>query len=134
MSKEQQTKITLQELMRRKEQMLEAKKKKKTAEFYVASLDGTITIEEPSAAICRDCAELEESNDADEYLLLNVIVDPPLQKKEIQDAFECKMPLDIIEKIFAPGEIRALAAAALELAGFGSDSVRKVSPTENIKN
>ena len=39
------TKITLQELIRRKEQMLESKAKPKTGTLYIKSLDGTITIE-----------------------------------------------------------------------------------------
>lgn len=46
------TKITLQEIMKRKEQMLEAKKGKKTAEIYIESLDGTIIIQEPSRSLC----------------------------------------------------------------------------------
>ena len=35
------TKITLQELIRRKEQMLESKSKPKTGTLYIKSLDGT---------------------------------------------------------------------------------------------
>ena len=35
------TKITLEELIRRKEQMLESKKKPKTATLYIKSLGGT---------------------------------------------------------------------------------------------
>ena len=41
------TKMTLAELMRRKEQMLAAKKTKKTRDLYVSSIDSVITIEEP---------------------------------------------------------------------------------------
>ena len=45
------TKITLQELIRRKEQMLESRKKPKTGTLYIKSLDGTITIESPTASM-----------------------------------------------------------------------------------
>ena len=47
------TKITLQELIRRKEQMLESKAKPKTGTLYIKSLDGTITIEGPTASMRR---------------------------------------------------------------------------------
>ena len=48
------TKITLEELIRKKEQMLESKKKPKTETLYIKSLDGTITIESPTAAMARE--------------------------------------------------------------------------------
>ena len=47
------TKITLQELIRRKEQMLESKAKPKAGTLYIKSLDGTITIESPTASMAK---------------------------------------------------------------------------------
>ena len=44
------TKLTLAELLRRKEQMLESKETKKTLDLYVKSIDAVITVEEPSGA------------------------------------------------------------------------------------
>lgn len=45
------TKITLAELMARKEQMLEKRKTPVKQQLYIKSLDGTITIEAPTAAL-----------------------------------------------------------------------------------
>ena len=53
------TKLTLAELLRRKEQMLESKETKKTLDLYVKSIDAVITVEEPSGALCRDAKDME---------------------------------------------------------------------------
>lgn len=112
-----QTKITLQELVRRKEQMLEAKKKKKTQELYITSLDGTITIEEPSAALARDAQEMD-AGEGDVYMTYECVIDPPLKSKELQDAFDCKEPMEIVEKLFASGEIPQIGIACMKIAGY----------------
>ena len=53
------TKITLDELMRRKEQILEEKRKKKTCELYIESLGGTITVKEPDRVLVNDCRAMK---------------------------------------------------------------------------
>lgn len=83
------TKLTLAELLRRKEQMLEAKKIKKTVDLYVKSIDSVITIEEPN-----------------------------LKSKDAQEAFGCDVPMDIVDVIFAPGEIPQIAIECMKLAGY----------------
>ena len=120
-----QTKITLQEQVRRKEQMLEAKKKKKTQELYVASLDGTITIEEPSAALARDAQEMD-AGEGDVYMTYECVIDPPLKSKELQDAFGGREPMEIVEKIFDAGEIPQIGVACMRLAGY----IDSVTPVE----
>ena len=45
---EKHTRLTLDEMIRRSEQVKEAKNKNKTKELYVESLDGTITITKPT--------------------------------------------------------------------------------------
>ena len=52
------TKLTLAELLRRKEQMIASKKIKKTMDLYIKSIDSVITIEEPDGALCRDANEM----------------------------------------------------------------------------
>ena len=124
-----QTKITLQELVRRKEQMLEAKKKKKTQELYVASLDGTITIEEPSAALARDAQEMD-AGEGDVYMTYECVIDPPLKSKVLQDAFGCREPMEIVEKIFDAGEIPQIGVACKRLAGY----IDSVAPDEKHRD
>ena len=47
------TKITLAELIKRKEQVLEAKKNVKRARVYVKSLGGEIVIKAPTKVACN---------------------------------------------------------------------------------
>lgn len=128
---DKKTKITLDELMRRKEQMLEAKKQKKTCELYIESLDGVITVTEPDRSLVNDCRDMH-SGEGDAYLLYQCITDPDLKSKALQDAYECTTPTDIVDKVFAPGEIGQISSAILTLAGYNSASVQKI--TDEIKN
>lgn len=111
------TKLTLQELMRRKEQMLEAKKTKKTLDLYVKSIDAVITIEEPDGALCRDANDME-AGEGDKYMCYECIKEPNLKAKEVQDGFGCKEPMDIVDIVFAPGEIPQIAIECMKLAGY----------------
>lgn len=121
------TKITLQELLRRKEQMLEDKKKPKTATLYVKSLDGTIQIESPTSALAREAQDMENG---DNYMVYSCVTEPPLKSKELQEAFGCVEPMEIVEKIFEPGEIPQIAIECLKLAGY----VDGVKAVDDIKN
>ena len=120
------TKLTLAELLRRKEQMLEAKKTKKTKDLYVASIDAVITIEEPSGALCRDAADME-AGEGDKYLCYECIKEPNLKSKDAQEAFECAEPMDIVEVVFKAGEIPQIATECMKLAGYAGG-------VETVKN
>jgi len=122
-----QTKITLSELMARKEQMLEGKKTKKTQELYVASLDGTITIETPDKALVADAVDMENG---DIYIAYQCVKEPNLKDASLQKEFGCVEPMEIVEMIFDTGEIPQIAQQIMKLAGYG-DSVKAV---EEIKN
>ena len=106
------TKLTLAELLRRKEQMIASKKIKKTMDLYIKSIDSVITIEEPDGALCRDANDME-AGEGDEC-----IKEPDIKSKEVQDAFGCAVPMDIVEIIFAPGEIPQIAIECMKLAGY----------------
>ena len=111
------TKLTLAELLRRKEQMIESKKVKKTQDLYIKSIDATITIEEPTGALCRDANDMEPG-EGDKYLCYECIIEPNLKSKDVQDAFDCAVPMDIVDIIFAPGEIPQIAIECMKLAGY----------------
>lgn len=111
------TKLTLAELLRRKEQMLESKKVKKTQDLYIKSIDATITIEEPTGALCRDANDMEPG-EGDKYLCYECIKEPNLKSKEVQDTFGCTVPMDVVDIIFAPGEIPQIAIECMKLAGY----------------
>lgn len=55
------TKITLAELIKRKEQVLEAKKNVKRARVYVKSLGGEIVIKAPTKSLATESAEMEKT-------------------------------------------------------------------------
>ena len=111
------TKLTLQELMKRKEQMLEAKKTKKTADLYVRSVDSVITIQQPDGALCRDANDMEPG-EGDRYMCYECVIEPPLKSKELQEAFCCKEPMDIVNAVFEEGEIPQIAIECMKLAGY----------------
>lgn len=111
------TKLTLAELLRRKEQMLESKKVKKTQDLYIKSIDATITIEEPTGALCRDANDMEPG-EGDKYMCYECIVEPNLKDAEVQKQFGCTNPMDIVELVFAPGEIPQIAIECMKLAGY----------------
>ena len=66
------TKLTLAELLRRKEQMIASKKIKKTMDLYIKSIDSVITIEEPDGALCRDANDME-AGEGDKYMCYECI-------------------------------------------------------------
>lgn len=114
---DKKTKLTLAELLKRKEQIIAAKKTKKTQDLYVNSLGAIITIEEPEASLCRDVSDME-AGEGDKYMCYECIKEPDLKSKEVQDAFGCAVPMDIVEIIFAPGEIPQIAIECMKLAGY----------------
>lgn len=122
---DKKTKLTLQELMKRKEQMLEAKKTKKTADLYVRSVDSVITIQQPDGALCRDANDMEPG-EGDRYMCYECVIEPPLKSKELQEAFGCKEPMDIVNAVFEEGEIPQIAIECMKLAGYmgGVDAVK----------
>ena len=97
--------------------MLESKKVKKTQNLYIKSIDATITIEEPTGALCRDANDMEPG-EGDKYMCYECIVEPNLKDAEVQKQFGCTNPMDIVDVIFAPGEIPQIAIECMKLAGY----------------
>ena len=122
------TKITLAELIKRKEQVLEAKKNVKRARVYVKSLGGEIVIKAPTKSLATESAEMEKDGDA--HLVYECVAEPDLHSKELQEAYGCTYPEEIVEKIFDDGEISPIVMECMKLAGY-IDSVKLV---EEVKN
>jgi len=124
-------KLTIKDLLDRKEQLKGRKKRRVT--LYVESLDGEIEIEEPSHALALEALEMaqSESDRADKHVVYHCVVEPNLKDPELQKAFGCAEPTDIVDMIFRPGEIAAISGHALQLAGYGQ-GVRKID--EVVKN
>ena len=84
---EKHTRLTLDEMIRRSEQVKEAKNKNKTKELYVESLDGTITITKPTRNQVNDAMNMDAySGESDAYLVYECVTEPPLKNKQLQQA------------------------------------------------
>lgn len=101
---------------------------KKTALLFIPSLDGEITIIEPDYETYTDAVEMDSGND--EYLIYNCVTEPRLRDAELQKAYACSEPTDIVRKIFANGEIKQITGKILELGGYRNT----VKVVEEIKN
>lgn len=121
-------KVTLEELLARAAKAKSAKKE--TRELYVKSLGGTITIEKPDRTVCLEALDMENSEEADEYIVYNCVVNPPLKDKALQEAYGVVAPMEIVVKVFEPGEISAISKECLVLAGY-IDSVKVVDEIKN---
>lgn len=121
-------KVTLEELLARAAKSKTAKKEAR--ELYVKSLDGTVTIEKPDRSVCLEALDMENSEEADEYIVYNCVVSPLLKDKALQEAYGVVSPMDIVAKIFEPGEISAISKECLVLAGY----INSVKVVDEIKN
>ena len=96
--------------------------------LYVKSLDGIITVEKPDRALCVDALDME---DGDAYLVLECVVEPNLKESELLQAYGCVEPLEVVEKIFDPGEISLISQELVKMAGYGDDIVKVVDDLKN---
>lgn len=127
MNKKQTKKLTLKELIAKKEQVLNGKKK--TRNLYIKSLNAVITIEKPSIETIMDSFKIEDGVESDKYLVYNCIIEPNLKDKELQQVYGCIEPIDIL-KIFDDGEISSIAKECMNLGGY----TESVSVVDDIKN
>jgi hypothetical protein len=126
-------KLTITELLAQKEQL--KKKDKRTQALHIDSLDAEITIQEPTRELAIEALEMAQddvrSDKADPHIVYHCVIEPNLKDAELQKAFGCVEPTDIVGMIFRPGEIAAISGHAMQLAGYGQ-GVTKV--TNEIKN
>lgn len=126
-------KITIAELLSKKEQL--KNKKPKTQTLYVESLGGEIVIQEPDESIAIEALQMTQDAGkedlADPYLVYNCVIEPNLKDPSLQTEFGCKEPTDIPKIIFKSGELATIGGFALKLAGYGN-GVRAVD--EKLKN
>ncbi|MEW8957784.1 MAG: phage portal protein [Moorella sp. (in: firmicutes)] len=120
--------VKLSDLIAQAEKRKEQKKVRK--QLYIKSLDGEITVEKPSRALCLDALDMG-SNEGDAYLVYECVVEPSLKNPELQAAYGCTQPLEIVDKIFEPGEVAQIAKTLVEMAGYGDGAVKVV---EDLKN
>lgn len=126
-------KLTITDLIAQKDQLKQKKARREA--LHIESLDAEIVIQEPSRALAVEALEMVHddmrSEKADPHLVYQCVVEPNLKDPELQKAYGCVEPIDIVEMIFRPGEIAAIAGHILQLSGYGS-GVKKVDA--DLKN
>ncbi len=125
---EKYTKLTLDEMIRRKEQVMAAKKKPAKRELYIESLDGVITIAEQPRSVFADIQEMSAS-EADAYAILQGVVEPDLKK--LASEYGCAEPTEIVDIIFKAGEVGKISVAIAEISGANSNTVTTVKDIKN---
>ncbi|GEK30328.1 hypothetical protein KZO01_06370 [Kurthia zopfii] len=133
MDKKVREKLTLLQLIKEKEKY-EVKSGVKE-ELYIERLDATIVFEKPDRALVLESIELSQDKDtdpgsADVHILYNSIVEPNLKDDELQKAYACGAPTDIVWKVFEPGEVSTIAGEIMKSVGYGSH----IEKVEHVKN
>jgi hypothetical protein len=125
-------KLTLTDLMKDKEKY--QVKDDVTEEVYIPRLDANVTIRKPERSLCIETIQMTHDDNlvdqADPYLVYNIMIEPNLKDKELQKAYGCVEPTDIVGKIFETGEVPSIAQVGLELAGYD----KKIKRVKDIKN
>lgn len=65
------------------------------------------------------------------YLIYSCCVEPALTDKDLQDAYECREPIDIVDRLFMLGEITSIAQILVDKAGFNNDYKTVVKKAKN---
>lgn len=125
-------KLTLTDLIKEKEKyQVKADTKQ---DYFLERLGASITIRKPERSLYLESMQMLQDEElkgkADIFMVYNIVVEPNLKDSELQKAYGCIEPYDIVEKIFEPGEINLIAGAGLGLAGYHSE-LKKV---EDLKN
>ena len=132
MNKQVKKKLSVTELIKDKEKFLP--KDNVTQDIYVERLDATVTIRKPERTLVLDTLELADDKNydgvPDEYFIYNIITEPDLKDPELQKAYGCVEPTDIIAKIFEIGEVTDMAKAGMKLGGYSSSA----TAVEDLKN
>ena len=114
-------KLTLTDLIAKKEEI--AKAKNETKEIYVKSVDAIITIKKPDRTIINKVSENEKK--ADIVMVFECVVEPNLKDPILKEEFGVKNQIDAVEKIFDTGEITHIAGICTAFGGY-KDSIEEL--------
>lgn len=132
MTKQVKKKLSVTELIKDKEKFLP--KENVTQELLIERLGATVTIRKPERSLVLETLELGKDENfegnADDFMVYNIITEPNLKDPELQKAYGCVEPTDIVSKIFEIGEVSDIAKAGMKLAGFMSNA----TAVEDLKN
>ena len=120
--------VTIADLIAKKDEI----KAKKSECFALDTSVGDIIVKLPSLKIMADVWDMRNLAESNQLLILECVIQPNLKDKELQDAYGCFEPLDIVSAIFETGEISRIAGTILDKAGFNRSIKSKLY--KEIKN
>lgn len=136
--------ISVEELIKNKVKIEKSDDKEITATLTVPSIGGKIKLAYTKNDI-HDFHDVTKNidpklskeeaeklyGDAGYNLVYTVVAEPNLRNKELQEAYGCKEPFEIVKKIFEEGEMGDIIDFAITKAGFKNGQVVEV---EDLKN
>lgn len=105
--------VSISDLIAKREEI----KGRKAQKLSIMTSIGEVVAKKPTSYLMVEALELDEGGD--EYLVYNCIEEPNLKDKELQDAYDCHDPIDIVTKLFDFGEIKAIATVLISAVGMG---------------
>lgn len=129
MNKEKIKKLTLADIISKKEQIQDSKKK--LGEIYVPSLEGYIVVEKPDRELMADAHEYENGMDSNVHLVSNCIVEPNIKDKETMSELGVHTPKELLQTILSDGEIGTIAEKLMDLAGYTNNGIEMVKDLKN---
>lgn len=120
--------VSVADLIAKREEI--AAKKKNL--FALETSIGDIVIKIPSSKIIADVWDMRSNVEGNQLLILDCVVQPNLKDKELQNAYGCVEPIDIVPALFNSGEITRIAAVILDKAGFNENIKAKLY--KEVKN
>lgn len=119
--------VSINELIARREEI-----KARKAELYdIETSVGEIVCKVPSAALVAESWDMS-SAEGNKNLVYQCCVEPNLKDKDLQSAFKCAEPFDVVDEIFLPGEVSKIAGQLLKIAGFTGNVTSKLH--DKVKN
>ena len=120
--------VTVADLIAKREEI----KNKRKNRYDIETSIGTIVVKQPMLKMIDEILKGHDGRQNDIDLIFETVLEPNLKDKDLQQAYGCTIPSDIVPMIFKPGEIGALARAIMSVAGFGASFEAKIH--EEIKN
>ena len=120
--------VTVADLIARREEI----KNKRKDRYDIETSIGTIIVKQPTLRMIDDILKGQDNRQNDIELIFETVIEPNLKDKDLQQAYGCTIPSDIVPMLFKPGEVSALARTIMRLAGFGASFEAKIH--EEIKN
>lgn len=114
-------KLTIAQLIKDKEKL--TNKKEETIELYLSGMDTTVVVKEIDDSLALEALEMGKDGGytQDEYALYNIMIEPNLKDKELQDAYDVKEPMDIVRKIFDLTTTSGIVKEAMKISGFDNE-------------